>query len=144
MFVKKMRQLGMTAQFVAGGGVMDANFIKLAGPAAEGAKAWEYGRPLSEVPRGSNFAAQFRQAFGFDMLTYAPFAYDSTWVAIKAMQAANSVKPKDINAALKRTEYLGITGPIAFDKYGDLKNASSTLYEVKGGSWVTTPTKPGT
>jgi branched-chain amino acid transport system substrate-binding protein len=144
MFVKKMRQLGMNAQFVAGGGVMDVDFIKLAGPSAEGAKAWEYGSPLSEIPRGSHFAAQFKQAYGNDMTPYAPFAYDATWIAIKAMQAANSVKSSDINGALKRTEYDGITGPIAFEKNGDLKNAKSTLYEVKGGSWVTVPIKSGT
>ncbi|MFP3434603.1 alanine--tRNA ligase-related protein, partial [Paraburkholderia sp. SIMBA_061] len=34
---KKMKQLGMTAQLLGGGGVEDPEFIKLAGDAAEGA-----------------------------------------------------------------------------------------------------------
>ena len=40
-FIKQMRQFGLNAQFVGGGGVRDAEFIKIAGPAAEGAMAWE-------------------------------------------------------------------------------------------------------
>ncbi len=44
---KKMKQLGMSAQLLGGGGVQDPEFVKLAGDAAEGAMAWEYGRPLA-------------------------------------------------------------------------------------------------
>ena len=36
---KRMKQLGMTAQLVGGGGVMDADFLQLSGDAAEGAMA---------------------------------------------------------------------------------------------------------
>jgi branched-chain amino acid transport system substrate-binding protein len=47
---KRMKQLGLTAQLVGGGGVMDPEFIKLAGDASDGAMAWEYGRPLAQLP----------------------------------------------------------------------------------------------
>ncbi|MFP3559626.1 branched-chain amino acid ABC transporter substrate-binding protein, partial [Paraburkholderia sp. SIMBA_049] len=69
-------------------------------------------------------------------------AYDATWIAINAMQKANSAKPADFNGALKGTRYDGITGTIAFTNTGDLKNPSSTLYEVKNAAWqpVTTQT----
>jgi branched-chain amino acid transport system substrate-binding protein len=143
MLVKRMRQLGMKAQFLAGGGVMDANFIKLAGDAAEGAMVWEYGQPLSTLPQGKTFETKFKAKYGTDMLAYSPFAYDAAWVAIKAMRTANSVKPADFNAALKATESSGITGQIAFNKDGDLKNPTSTLYEVKNGAWVPVTTKAG-
>jgi branched-chain amino acid transport system substrate-binding protein len=143
MLLKRMRQLGIKAQFLAGGGVMDANFIKLAGDSADGASVWEYGQPLSTLPKGKTFDAKFKQKFGTDILAYAPFAYDATWVAIDAMKKANSTAPADLNAALKATDYDGITGRIAFTKSGDLKNPSSTLYQVKNVSWVPVTTKTG-
>ena len=141
MLVKRMRQLGMKAQFLAGGGVMDANFIKLAGDAAEGAAVWEYGQPLAALAKGRTFETRFKQKFGIDMLAYAPFAYDAAWIAIKSMAQANSVKPADFNAALKAATYDGITGKIAFDPSGDLKGATSTLYQVKNASWVALTTQ---
>ncbi|WP_042299191.1 branched-chain amino acid ABC transporter substrate-binding protein [Paraburkholderia kururiensis] len=141
MIVKRMRQLGMKAQFLAGGGVMDANFIKIAGDAANGSSVWEYGQPLSTLPKGKDFEAKFKQKYGVDMLAYAPFAYDATWVAIKAMQKANSVKPADFNTAMKGTDYQGVTGRIAFTQTGDLKNPSSTMYQVKNVAWTPITTK---
>ncbi|MBC8924232.1 branched-chain amino acid ABC transporter substrate-binding protein, partial [Escherichia coli] len=44
LITKRMRQLGMRTQFVGSGGIADRIFINDAGPAAEGAMAWEYGR----------------------------------------------------------------------------------------------------
>ncbi|CAG9273702.1 amino acid/amide ABC transporter substrate-binding protein (HAAT family) [Paraburkholderia unamae] len=141
MLVKRMRQLGLKAQFLAGGGVMDANFIKLAGDSADGASVWEYGQPLATLPKGRDFEAKFKQKYGIDMLAYAPFAYDATWVAITAMQKAGSANPAQFNAALKGTDYDGITGKIAFNAAGDLKSPSSTLYQVKKVAWVPVTTR---
>ncbi len=143
MMVKRMRQLGMKAQFLAGGGVKDATFIKLGGNAAEGAAVWEYGQPLANLPQGASFATKFKQKYGTDMLVYAPFAYDATWIVIKSMQASNSTKPDVFNTALKSTAHDGITGKIAFDQNGDLKSPSSTLYQVRNGEWVAVTTKAG-
>jgi branched-chain amino acid transport system substrate-binding protein len=143
MFVKRMRQLGMKTQFLAGGGVKDATFIKLAGDAAEGAMVWEYGQPLDTLPQGRAFETKFKAKYGTDMLAYAPFAYDAAWVAIRAMQQAGSVQPATFNTALKSTDSNSITGRIAFRPNGDLKSPSSTLYQVKSGAWVAVTTKAG-
>ena len=105
--------------------------------------AWEYGRPLSQLPGGKDFSQKFKQRFGVDILSYAPFGYDAAWAAIKAMEAAKSSTPNVYRPALKSINFEGITGTIAFDSTGALKNASSTLYQVKGGAWVPVVTKKG-
>lgn len=140
---KQMRARGIKAQFVGGGGVMDSDFIKLAGPAADGALAWEYGRPLESTPDGKTFADRFKKKFGVEVLSYAPFGYDATWAAIRAMQEANSTSPAAYRSKLKALKYDGITGTIAFNPDGSLKQASSTMYQVKAGQWVPVVTKAG-
>ncbi|BFG73908.1 branched-chain amino acid ABC transporter substrate-binding protein [Paraburkholderia terrae] len=140
---KKMKQLGMTAQLLGGGGVEDPEFIKLAGDAAEGAMAWEYGRPLAQLPGGKDFSAKFKKRFGDDILSYAPFGYDAAWAVIKAMEAAKSTDPKVYRSALKSISFEGVTGTISFDATGALKSAASTLYQVKNGVWVPVVTKSG-
>ena len=97
-FARRMKQLGLNAQLVGGGGVMDPDFIKLAGDAADGVMAWEYGRPLAQLPGGKDFSAKFKKRFGEDILSYAPFGYDGAWAAIKAMQQAKSSSPDGISA----------------------------------------------
>lgn len=56
-----MKQLGMRTQFVRSGGIADSIFISVAGSAAEGAMAWEYGRPVESLSQGKAFAAKFRK-----------------------------------------------------------------------------------
>ncbi|MBP0590925.1 branched-chain amino acid ABC transporter substrate-binding protein [Paraburkholderia sp. LEh10] len=136
LLTKRMKQLGMRTQFVGSGGIADSIFISVAGSAAEGAMAWEYGRPVESLPQGKAFAERFKKRFGADTLSYAPFAYDCAWVAINAMKQANSAKPEVFMPALRTTQYDGITGKIEFDSYGDLKHPTSTLYQVKGARWV--------
>jgi branched-chain amino acid transport system substrate-binding protein len=140
---KKMKQLGMTAQLLGGGGVQDPEFVKLAGDAAEGAMAWEYGRPLAQLPGGKDFSTKFKKRFGDDILSYAPFGYDAAWAAIKAMQTAKSTDPKVYRPALKSISFEGVTGTISFDSTGALKSAASTLYQVKNGVWIPVVTKSG-
>ena len=84
-----------------------------------------------------------RSATASTILSYAPFGYDAAWAAVHAMQKANSIDPKVYRPALQKVSFDGITGPIAFDDKGALKNASSTLYQVKNGAWVPVVTKSG-
>jgi branched-chain amino acid transport system substrate-binding protein len=142
-FAKRMKQLGLNAQLVGGGGVMDEDFIKLAGEPSEGAMAWEYGRPLAQLPGGKDFSAKFKKRFGVDILSYAPFGYDGAWAAIKAMQQAKSTSPAVYRPVLKAIDYDGVTGKISFDSTGALKSGASTLYQVKNGAWVPIVTKSG-
>ncbi|MCC8391055.1 branched-chain amino acid ABC transporter substrate-binding protein [Paraburkholderia sp. MMS20-SJTR3] len=142
-FARRMKQLGLNAQLVGGGGVMDDDFIKLAGDSADGVMAWEYGRPLSQLPGGKDFSAKFKKQFGADILSYAPFGYDGAWVAIKAMQQAKSDSPNVYRPVLKAIDYDGVTGKISFDNTGALKSGASTLYQVKNGKWVPIVTKSG-
>jgi branched-chain amino acid transport system substrate-binding protein len=143
-FARRMKQLGLNAQLVGGGGVMDPDFIKLAGDSADGVMAWEYGRPLAQLPGGKDFSAKFKKRFGEDILSYAPFGYDGAWAAIKAMQQAGSSSPAAYRPVLKAIDFEGVTGKISFDSTGALKSGASTLYQVKNGGWVPIVTKSGT
>ncbi|MFX1763539.1 branched-chain amino acid ABC transporter substrate-binding protein [Paraburkholderia sp. A1RI-2L] len=140
LIARRMKQLGMRTQFLGGGAVADTIFTQIAGNAGDGALAWEYGRPLKTLPRGSEFAEKYKKKFGTDNLTYSPFAYDAATLAIDAMKSANSTKPAAFMPALQKAQFTGITGKITFDDRGDLKNPASTLYKLTEGKWVAVTT----
>ncbi|MFC4705243.1 branched-chain amino acid ABC transporter substrate-binding protein [Paraburkholderia caffeinitolerans] len=143
MLVRQMKARNMSVQFVGGGGVAIPDFVRLAGVAGEGALAWEYGRPLAQLPDGPHFAQRFKSRFGVDVLAYAPFGYDATWAAIHAMTAARSANHEVWRGALKALSFDGVTGHIAFDDQGALKNGAATLYRLKQGTWVPVTTRGG-
>ena len=49
------------------------------------------------------------------------------------MQKADSVEPKKYLPELAKIHYKGVTGPIEFDKKGDMKEGTLTLYTYRDG-----------
>ncbi len=132
--VRQMRTLGMKTPFMGGDGMQSAEFIKLAGPAAEGAVGSSPGLPLEQMPGGADFTKRFGERFG-KVQIYAPFSHDAAVVLIQAMLRAGSAEPKQYLPELAKTQLDGVIGPIAFDAKGDLRDGPVTLYQVKSGQW---------
>jgi len=59
--------------------------------------------------------------------------YDAVMVMADAMQRANSTDPAKYLSELSKSNYKGVTGTIAFDEKGDIKNGALTLYSYKDG-----------
>jgi branched-chain amino acid transport system substrate-binding protein len=130
----QMKSLGIQSKFLGGDGAQSAEFIKLAGAAAEGVIASSPGLPLDKMPGSKEFREKFTAKYG-QIQIYAPYAYDATMTLIEAMVKANSIEPAKVVAELSKISRQGVSGPIAFDEKGDLKNGPVTLYVVKGGRW---------
>jgi branched-chain amino acid transport system substrate-binding protein len=138
----QMKSLGIKAKFLAGDGAQSVEFIKLAGPAAEGVIASSPGLPLDNMPGSKEFKDKFTAKYG-PIQIYAPYAYDATRTLIDAMIKADSVEPAKYLPALAKIQRQGVSGPIAFDEKGDLVNGPVTLYVVKGGKWAPVETVGG-
>ena len=66
-----------------------------------------------------------------DVQIYAPYVYDAVMAMATAMQQAKSAEPAKYLPFLAKVHYQGITGTIAFDKFGDIKDGALTLYTFK-------------
>jgi branched-chain amino acid transport system substrate-binding protein len=139
----QMKSLGIKAGLLGGDGAQSQEFIKLAGAAAEGTVASSPGLPLDKMPGGKGFADRFSAKYG-QIQIYAPYAYDAAMTLMEAMIKANSAEPAKYLPELARSNRQGVSGPIAFDDKGDLKNGPITLYIVKSGKWNALETVGGT
>lgn len=132
--MRQLRTLGVKTPFIGGDGMQTAEFIKLAGPAAEGAIGSSPGLPIDKMPGGADFTKRFGERFG-KIQIYAPFAHDAAAVLLQAMLRAGSAEPEKYLPELVKTKVDGVIGPIAFDDKGDLTDGPVTLYQVKDGRW---------
>jgi len=131
---KQMKTLGLTAKFMGGDGIHTAEFMKLAGPAAEGVTASLPGVPLEVMPHGPDFKKRFEAKYGVIQL-YAPYCYDAMMVIAQAMKRAGSVQSAKFLPEMAKTNHDGVTANIGFDANGDLTSASISVYRVEGGQW---------
>ena len=130
---KQMKQLGMKSTLLAGDGVCSPEFIKLAGNAADIMKCSNAGEAVEKLAKGADFVAKYKKRFNTDVQVYSPYSYDAVYVIVEAMKKAGKADRGAITTALRDTNYDGLTGKIAFDAKGDIKDGAISMFEVKDG-----------
>jgi branched-chain amino acid transport system substrate-binding protein len=130
---KQMKQLGIKSQFLAGDGVCSPEFIKLAGDAADILTCSMAGEAVEKLAKGEEFKQKYKAKFGTEVQVYSPYSYDAVYVLAEAIKRAGKVDRAAIAAAVPATNYAGLTGQIAFDEKGDIKNGAISMFKVKEG-----------
>ena len=135
--MRQMKQLGIDAKFMGGDGICSSELPKLAaGAMADGQVVCAEAGGVEGAAKKSmeDFNAAFKKKFNADVQVYAPYVYDALNVMVAAMVKAGSAEPAKYLPVLAQTAgYKGVTGTIAFDEKGDIKNGALTLYTYKGG-----------
>lgn len=134
--LRQMKQLGISAKFMGGDGICTGSLPGLAGDGlgddqvvcAEAGGVDEAGKKGMD-----DFRAAYKKKFGIDVVYNAAYAYDATMTVADAMAKAGSADPKKYLPELAKISHKGVTGVIAFDAHGDVKDGSLTLYSYKGG-----------
>ncbi len=134
--LRQMKSLGINAKFMGGDGICSGELAKLAGDALADNQVYcaEAGGVEGEQKAGLDaFKARYKQRFNADVQIYAPYVYDAVMVMAEAMVRANSTRPSAYLGELAKSNYKGVTGTIAFDNKGDIRNGALTLYTYRGG-----------
>jgi branched-chain amino acid transport system substrate-binding protein len=88
----------------------------------------------SELPIVRSFVEAFRTKYGHDPDIYAAHAYDAMRVALQVPGIVRAWQANEIRRALQFEikEFPGVTGPIQFDDYGDVRH-NPVMFIVKDG-----------
>lgn len=137
--LRQMEQLGLAnVKYFGGDGICTDKLIEL----AAGAKTLgnvtcaEGGATLAKMPGGTAWKARYDAKYPKQFQVYSPYTYDATNLLVAAMVKAGSADPKVYMPVLAKIEYQGVTGKIAFEDDGDLKNPSMSLYTYKDGKKI--------
>ena len=135
--MRQMKNLGIKSKFMGGDGICTSELAKLAGDGmADGQVVCAEAGGVEGAQKAGldKFNADFKKKFKVDVQVYAPYVYDAVNVMVAAMVKAGSSEPAKYLPVLAKTEgYKGVTGTIAFDEKGDVKNGALTLYTYKTG-----------
>ncbi|WP_338760126.1 branched-chain amino acid ABC transporter substrate-binding protein [Massilia sp. METH4] len=134
--LKQMKTLGIGAKFVSGDGICSERLPVLAGDALADDQVVCVVAGGIDGPQEASHAAfteRYRERFELPVETYAPYAYDAVMTFAAAMRQAQSTLPAQFLPALAKVRHEGITGTIAFDAKGDLRDAAMTLFTYRQG-----------
>jgi branched-chain amino acid transport system substrate-binding protein len=137
--IRQMRQARMAAAFVSGDGVLDPEFVRIAGDEAASGAYLTFARDPRLLASARSVIKQFEARHG-PIGPYVLYAYDATGVLLHAIQLANPQRNtrEELRKVLKvmhTTEYEGTLGRLRWDKNGDLAASPYVVYVTrKGGS----------
>jgi len=144
---KGYKQLGMTLPLYHAHGVASEEFIKLAGPAAEGVRlpaaallvADKLAANDPQKPVAEGYAKAFKAKWNTDVSTFGGHAYDGLMLAVDAIKRAGSTDKAKVRDAIEVTKgFVGTGGVVnmsATDHMGLVLSAFKML-EIKGGDWT--------
>jgi len=144
---KKYKQLGITLPLYHAHGVASEEFIKLAGPAAEGVRlpaaallvADKLDARDAQKPVAQGYAKAFKDAFKTDVSTFGGHAYDGLMLAVEGLKRAGSTDKAKVRDAIEATRgYVGTGGKVNMsptDHMG-LDLTAFRMLEIKNGDWT--------
>jgi branched-chain amino acid transport system substrate-binding protein len=134
--LRQMKQLGVNAKMMGGDGICSDEIAKLSGGTMVDGQvvcAEAGGVEAAGKPAVDNFRAAYKKRFGIDVQINAPYAYDAVMTLADAMVKAGSAAPAKYLPVLAKIQYKGVTGTVAFDQRGDIRDGTLTLYTFKAG-----------
>jgi branched-chain amino acid transport system substrate-binding protein len=132
--LRQMKQLAIPIKFMGGDGMCSDSVPRLAGEAMSDGQvicAEAGGVEPSQEKGMADFRVAYKKRYGIEVQTYAPYTYDALMTMVDAMQQAGSPDPAKYLPVLARIKHKGVTGNIAFDARGDVKDGVLTIYTFK-------------
>ncbi|OGA97581.1 MAG: ABC transporter substrate-binding protein, partial [Burkholderiales bacterium RIFCSPHIGHO2_12_FULL_61_11] len=144
---RNYQQLGITLPLYHAHGVASEEFIKLAGPAAEGVRlpaaallvADKLAANDPQKPVVEGYAKAFKARWNTDVSTFGGHAYDGLMIAVDAIKRAGGTDKAKVRDAIEATKgFIGTGGKFdmsATDHMG-LDLSAFRMLEIKGGNWT--------
>ena len=135
--LRQMKQLAIPIKFMGGDGMCSDSVPRLAGNAMSDGQvicAEAGGVEPSQEKGMADFRVAYKKRYGIEVQTYAPYTYDALMTMVAAMQKAGSPDSARYLPVLASISYKGVTGNIAFDARGDVKDGVLTIYTFKNAT----------
>ncbi len=138
LLCKQLRQAGFKGLFMSGDGSEDPAFVKAAGAAA--ANGAILSAPAGPAP--ADFNTKYKAVNNVDAGLYSTQSYDAANIFLAGVAAGASSDYAAMNDFIGKYTGQGISGPIAFDSKGDIKQSVIYAYAVKNGKLDTENPSP--
>lgn len=144
---KNYKQLGIALPLYQSHGVASGEFLKLAGPAAEGVRLPSPAQSIPgkladndpQKPVVTAYDQAYRAAYKDEASTFGGYAHDGLMIAVDAIKRAGSTDKAKVRDAIEATKgYVGSSGVFNMspkDHMG-LELSSFRLLEIKNGDWT--------
>lgn len=132
-FVKQKAELGLSTKVFGVGSWATADFMQLAGPAANGIYAAVPYASTMRTPKNEAFVKAYQDQYKAAPGKYSAAGYNTLNIVVDAIARAQSTDPDKVREALLRTDYEGPNGHFRFDEKGQATGFTVVLVQLENG-----------
>jgi branched-chain amino acid transport system substrate-binding protein len=133
---KQMPDVGLTIPYEGGDGIVEDEFLKVAGGSANGSYGTVASINVQRLPAARAFVQGYRAMFHDDPGAYSANAYVAAKLIIDAVHAVGPDRTKVREWVAGLRNYKSIIGPFSFDENGDTTNKIISIYAVRNDKWT--------
>jgi branched-chain amino acid transport system substrate-binding protein len=135
---KQMADVGLNVKYMGGDGIVEDEFLKVAGDTANGSYGTVAAIDASKVPSAQDFLKAYKARFNADAGAYSANGYVAANIIMAAVKAVGTDREKVRAWVAELKGYQSILGTFGFDQNGDTTNRIISVYTVQGGKWTWT------
>ena len=132
---KQMPDVGLRVPYVGGDGIVEDEFLKVAGDAANGSYGTVASLNVEKIPAAQDFVKAYKTKFNGDVGAYSANAYVAAKIIIDAVKAGGPDRAKVRAWIANLKNYKSVIGTFSFDRNGDTTNRIISIYQAKNGKW---------
>jgi len=133
--VAEARRQGLNVPVLGDDAMSSPALVQAGGASVEGTVVPAPFSAAEPRPAVQRFVQAFRARYHVDPDPGSALGYDAMRVLADAMRRANSAAPGDVARAMRAMRHEGVTGAIAFDGDGDLKQRAMVKTVVRNGAF---------
>jgi branched-chain amino acid transport system substrate-binding protein len=133
---KQMADVGLNTKYMGGDGIVEDEFLKVAGDTANGSYGTVAAIDATKVPSAQDFLKAYKARFNGDAGAYSANGYVAANIIMAAVKAVGTDREKVRAWVAELKGYQSILGTFGFDQNGDTTNRIISVYTVQGGKWT--------
>jgi branched-chain amino acid transport system substrate-binding protein len=133
ILVKQKAELGLPTKMFGAGSWATADFMRLAGDAANGIYAAVPYASTMTTPKNKAFVDEYKKRYNEAPGKYSAAGYNAINILVQAIDRAKSTDADKIRQALQKTDYEGPNGHFVFDEKGQASGFSVVLVQLENG-----------
>ncbi len=135
--IRQMRQAGLSATFMSADGVLDPEFVKIAGDEAARGTYLTFAPDPRLLASARSFIQRFEERYG-PIGPYVLYTYDAVGALLNAIQVARPLtnskeELRKVLRVMHTSPYEGTLGRVRWDKNGDLTSSPYVVYVTRKG-----------
>ena len=143
VFVKQLREQGVTIPVVGGDGLDSEQMVTIGGKGSDNVYYTTVAAPADALPAAKKVADNYKKTFGKDIQGFGIFGYDAAKVVLQGVLAAikangNKLPTREqVESGMRSVRATGLlSGTVQFNSVGDRKAAKMYIMNINGGKFT--------